>query len=215
MLKLFYRIFFILSFLVSCKYSNQSTQEKDPKATPDILKIQKSENIRPKVSSEIDFDIIKPFKHIENERMFESGDTKLISKTDNSFMLTKKDFAVDEIDLSEPNYEGPGYNIFSFQSKQNTPFEIVIIEATADIGTDWYYVIVLNNENLIDQFYIKEPRADSENTNIGDFIKISIKNNMLNLKFKKSEIATYSKNINNLKSDNQYFYLTRKFELTK
>jgi len=39
--------------------------------------------------------------------------------------------------LSESNYEGPGYNIFSFQSKELTPFEIVIIEATADIGTDW------------------------------------------------------------------------------
>lgn len=65
---------------------------------------------------------------------------------------------------------------------------------------------------MVDQFYIKEPRADSENTNIGDFIKISIKNNMLNLKFKKSEIATYSKNINNLKNDNQYYYLTRKLK---
>lgn len=213
MLKPFYRIFFILTFLVSCKYSNQSTQEKDPKATSDTPKILKSENINPKISSEIDFDIIKPFKHIENESRFESGDIKLISKTDNSFMLTKKDFAVDEIDLSESNYEGPGYNIFSFQSKQNTPFEIVIIEATADIGTDWYYVIVLNNENLVDQFYIKEPRADSENTNIGDFIKISFKNNTLNLKFKKDKIAKYSKNTENLKSDNQYFYLTRKIEL--
>lgn len=136
MLKPFYRIFFILSFLVNCKYSNQSTQEKDHKATSNIPKVLKSENIRPKVFSEIDFDIIKPFKHIENESMFESGETKLISKTDNSFMLTKKDFAVDEIDLSESNYEGPGYNIFSFQSKENTSFEIVLIEATADIGTD-------------------------------------------------------------------------------
>ncbi len=92
--------------------------------------------------------------------------------------------------MSESNYEGPGYNIFSFQSKKNTPFEIVIIEATADIGTDWYYVIVLNNENLVDQFYIKEPRADSENTNIGDFIKISFKNNTLNLKFKKIKLQS-------------------------
>jgi hypothetical protein len=33
--------------------------------------------------------------------MFESDDIKLISKTDNSFMLTKKDFAVDDIDLSD------------------------------------------------------------------------------------------------------------------
>ncbi|UEQ75879.1 hypothetical protein [Chryseobacterium arthrosphaerae] len=212
MLKPFYRIFFILTFLVSCKYSNQSTQEKVSKATSDIPKVLKSENINPKLSSEIDFDIVKPFKHIENENRFESDDIKLISKTDNSFMLTKKDFAVDEIDLSESNYEGPGYNIFSFQSKENTSFEIVLIEATADIGTDWYYVIVLNNENLIDQFYIKEPRANSEDTNIGNFIKISMNNNVLNLKFAKNKIARYSKSVSNLKSDNQYFYLTRKLK---
>ncbi len=134
MLKPFYRIFFILTFLVSCKYNNQSIQEKDSKTISDTPKVLKSENIKPKVSSEIDFDIIKPFEHIENESMFESGDTKLISKTDNSFMLTKKDFAVGVIDLSGSNYEGPGYNIFSFRSKENTSFEIVIIEAQQILG---------------------------------------------------------------------------------
>lgn len=215
MLKPLYKIVFILSCLISCKYSNQSTQEKDIKSTPDTQKVLKSDNIKPKISSETDFDVIKPFKHIENENMFESGETKLISKSDNSFMLTKKDFAIDDIDLSESNYEGPGYNMFSFQSKQNAQFEIIVIEATADIGTDWYYVIVLNNENLADKFYIKEPRADSEHTNIGDFIKISMKDDMLNLKFKKDKIAKYSKNTSNLKSDHQYFYLTRKIKSIK
>ena len=212
MFKLIYKIIFILSFLISCKYSNQSPPEKDTETTSDTKKVSKSENINPEKSSEIDFDIIKPFKHIENESLFESGDTKLISKTDNSFMLTKKDFAIDDIDLSESNYEGPGYSMFSFQSKENTQFEIIIIEASADIGTSWYYMIILNNENLVDKFYIKEPRANSENTNIGNFIKISIRNDMLNLKFKKDQIAKYSKNINNLKSDNQYFYLTHKLK---
>lgn len=213
MFKPLYKIVLILSFLVSCKYSNQSTQENnDYKPISENQKVLKSENIKPKVSSEVDFDIIKPFKHVENESMFESDDIKLISKTDNSFMLTKKDFAIDDIDLSDSNYEGPGYNITLFKSKQNKELEIVILEATADIGTDWYYVIILNNESLVDKFYIKEPRADSENTNIGDFIKISLKKDILSLKFRKDKVARYSKNTENFKSDDQYFYLTRKLK---
>lgn len=83
--------------------------------------------------------------------------------------------------------------MFSFQSKENTQFEIIIIEASADIGTSWYYMIILNNENLVDKFYIKEPRANSENTNIGNFIKISIRNDMLNLKFKKIKLLNIQK----------------------
>lgn len=211
-MKNFITLILFLPFIVSCKYSNQSTQEKNTGSKLNTKKVLKSENIKPKTSSEIDFDIIKPFKHIENESLFECDGTKLFSKTDNSFMLTKKDFAIDEIDLSESNYEGPGYSMFSFKSKENTQFEIIIIEATADVGTSWYYMIILNNENLVDKFYIKEPRADSENTNIGDFIKISIKNDMLNLKFRKDKVAKYSKTVTNLKSDNQYFYLTHKLK---
>lgn len=209
----FYKLVFILPLFISCKYSKEhnktaipATQQVSVSGTKQVPKI---ENVKSQVIIETDFNVIKPFKYIENDNKYINNDTQLIIKSDNTFMLTKKDFVVDDIDLSESNYEGPGYNIFSFQSKSNSQFEIVVIEATADIGTDWYYVIILNNENLIDKFYIKEPRANSENTSIGDFIKISMKNDILNIKFKKDKIAKYSEKINNLKSDSQYYYLTK------
>ncbi len=209
MLKTLYRIVFILPFLISCKYSNQSAKEHDKVSVSNNQQVSKPENIKPQVTIETDFNIINPFKYIENDSKYINDDTQLIIKTDNSFMLTKKDFVIDDIDLSDSNYEGPGYNIFSFKSKSYSQFEIIIIEATADIGTDWYYIIILNNENLIDKFYIKEPRANSENTSIGDFIKISMKNDILNIKFRKDKIAKYSEKVNNLKSDSQYYFLTK------
>lgn len=49
-------------------------------------------------------------------------------------------------------------------------------------------LIVLNNENLVDQFYVKEPRSNSENTEIGDFIKTYMKNNMLTLNSEKIKL---------------------------
>lgn len=38
---------------------------------------------------------------------------------------------------------------------------------------------------------------------------------MLTLKFRKDKVAGDSKNTGNLKSDNKYFYVTRKIEFTK
>ena len=124
-------------------------------------------------------------------------------------MLTKKDFVVTDVDLSETNYEGPGFSMYSYQSEINKNIEIIIIEALADIGTSWYYVIVLNDNDLVDKFFIREPRSNSEVTEINDFISVFLNNKTLIFKFKKDKIAKYSKISPDLKNDLEYIYIEK------
>lgn len=165
------------------------------------------------VKKEISFDIIHSFKEDASESSYICFDTRLTYKTDNSFMLTKKDFSITDVDLSETNYEGPGFSIYSYESNMNKDMGIIIIEALADIGTNWYYVIILNKNNLVDKFYIKEPRSNSEITQIKDFISIFLNNGTLIFKFKKNKIAQYSIVPPDLKSDLKFIYIEKKLNL--
>lgn len=66
----------------------------------------------------IPFSIIEVFKENANENAFVNSDTRLTIKASASFMLTKKDFIITDIDLSHTNYEGPGYIIYSYKSNE-------------------------------------------------------------------------------------------------
>ncbi|MDX6184045.1 hypothetical protein SGQ44_17910 [Flavobacterium sp. Fl-77] len=207
------KLFFLFGLILcSCKQDNQFHQkEKEIKIKYDTTKVTSIDvkNDSSFIKKEISFDIIHSFKEETAESSYTCIDTKLTYKTDNSFMLTKKDFVVTDVDLSETNYEGPGFSIYSYQSTINKSIEIIIIEALADIGTSWYYVIVLNNNDLVDKFYIREPRSNSEKTEIKDFISIFLNNKILMFKFKKDKIAKYSKVAPDLKNDLEYVYIEK------
>ena len=206
-------IFITCLILFSCKENNKSDVIKKSNTLRTEINILNSADTIPKVqdesNNEIPLDIVYPFKENESESTFSSVDTKLVYKTINSFVLTKKDFVITDIDLSESNYDSPGFSIFSFQSKINKNIEVVIIEAMADIGTNWYYVIILNKTNLVDKFYVKEPRANSELTDIKDFLNILLKDKKMVFKFKKSKIAKYSKIPIDSKSNSEFIYIEK------
>jgi hypothetical protein len=217
MCKTFLKLFFLFGLvLCSCKQNNQSSAkvkeleiESDSTKVSSII-IKKDSNY---VKTEIPFDIIHSFKEVNAESSYVCFDTKLTYKTDVSFMLTKKDFVVTDVDLSETNYEGPGFSMYSYQSKINKNIEIIMIEALADIGTSWYYIIVLNGNDLVDKFFIREPRSNSEITETTDFIGIFLNNKTLILKFKKDKIAKYSKISPDLKNDLEYVYIEKILDL--
>ncbi|WP_445456835.1 hypothetical protein [Flavobacterium sp. HNIBRBA15423] len=205
-------LLFNLTFFSCKENSNFSLKEKESETkidsqikTPIVLK---DDSIS--IGKEIPFSIVEVFKENTNENAFVNSDTRLTIKTSSSFMLTKKDFIITDIDLSDTNYEGPGYIIYSYKSNEKKNVEIIIIEATADIGTDWYYVVVINNNDLVEQFLIKEPRANSEITDMKDFLSILLKNDTLIFKFRKSKIAKYSIMPSDLKNDNENIYLEKK-----
>lgn len=205
--------------LFSCKENKQTTAEqKQVTAPPSVVQAanlnvaESSKKIPENADREVSFDIVNPFRKDDNENCYVNGATKLFHKTDNSFMLTKKDFAITDIDFSDIDYEGPGYTIYSYQSSVNKNMEVVIIEGQADIGTAWYYVIVLDGEDLVDKFYVKEPRANSETTDMKDFINVALKDKDLVLKFKKDKIARYSKPMANLRTEGSYLCFDKKIK---
>jgi hypothetical protein len=213
---LFKAVFLLFGLsLFSCK-DNQASKENEKKVTPVSQKATitiaatEDKKVVENVEKEISFDIVKSFKEDTSENSFVYGATRLIHKTDNSFMLTKKDFAITDIDFSDINYEGPGFTMYSYQSSEDKKMEVIIIEGQADIDTAWYYVIVLNGEDLEDKFYVKEPRSNSKTTDLKDFINVSLKGKNLILKFKKDKIAKYSKVTSNLKTSRNYLYLEKK-----
>lgn len=212
---IFFNFFFLFGLILcSCKQDNQ-LYKKETEIKPDSTKVSSIvvKNDSGFIKKEIPFDIIHYFKEETDESSYTSFDTKLIYKTDYSFMLTKKDFVITDVDLSETNYEGPDLSIYSYQSSLNKDIEIIIIEALADIGTSWYYVIVLNNNDLVDKFYIREPRSNSEITDVKDFISIFLNKKILIFKFKKDKIAKYSKISPELKSDLENVYIEKKLNL--
>jgi|GEM_PF-979246 len=218
MYKTFLKSFILFGIIVSgCKQENQSCSKENEVIIKldDSTKVssiaEKKDSIH--VKKEISFEIIHSFKEDASENSYICFDTRLTYKTDNSFMLTKKDFGITDVDLSETNYEGPGFSIYSYESSMNKDIEIIIIEALADIGTNWYYVIILNKNDLVDKFYIKEPRSNSEITQIKDFLSIFLSNGTLVFKFKKDKIAKYSTVSPDLKSDLKYVYVEKKLNL--
>lgn len=213
MYKSLFKVVFLFGLILcSCKYNSQPSKESDK----EITEVSQKEvtvadvNNGEKADKEIPFDIVKPFKEDTSENCFVNGDTKLTHKTDNSFILTKKDFAIIDVDFSDINYEGPGFTMYSYQSNEDKNKEVIIIEGQADIGTAWYYVIVLDGEDLLDKFYVKEPRTNSETTDLKDFMNVSLRDKTLICKFKKDKIAKYSKVSKNLKSAGNYLYLEKK-----
>lgn len=217
MYNIFFKSFFLFGLILSsCKQDNRFyPKEKEINIKLDSTKSSSIfiKNDRNYIKKEIPFDIIHSFKENTIESSYTCFNTKLTYKTDNSFMLTKNDFVITDVDLSENNYEGAGFSIYSYQSNIEKDVEIIIIEALADIGISWYYVIVLNKNDLIDKFYIKEPRSNSEITDTRDFISVFLKDKTILFKFKKDKIAKYSKISCDLKNDLEYVYIERVLNL--
>lgn len=213
MYNIFFKLFFLFGLILSsCKQDNRFyPKETEIKIRSDSSKSSSIvlKNDSTYIKKEIQFDIIHSFKENTTESSYTCFSTKLIYKTDNSFMLTKNDFVITDVDLSENSYEGVGFSIYSYRSNIEKNVEIIIIEALADIGTSWYYVIVLYKNDLIDKFYLKEPRSNSEITETRDFISIFLKGQTILFKFKKDKIAKYSKVSPDLKSDLEYVYIEK------
>ncbi|KPH14553.1 hypothetical protein AMQ68_03515 [Chryseobacterium sp. ERMR1:04] len=187
------------------------TASKEKQIQTDSSKTTQNTNIKNSQSIEnISINLVEPFKEVPDENSFVSGDLKITQKSNNSFILTKKDLVITDIDLSDSEYEGPGFTIYSYKSKEDKELEVILIEATGDIGTDWYYAVIVNGNDVIDKFFIKEPRANSEITEIQDYITISLIDNTFIFKFKKSKIAPYSQIPKNLKNDKEYIYIEKK-----
>lgn len=184
------QIFFLTVFFITC--TNCFSQNKDIKR-----EVISCDTIR--------FNIINKFNRVD-DNVFSLNEMSLEIGIENIATLKSKGKIIEEIML-DPDYEGPGYFIYHYISKKKSNTQVVIIEASADIGVAWYYFVLMKNNKILKQFYIKEPRHNSENINIKDFFEISTFNKTLEIKCKRKYIAEYSEIPKNLKKDKYYIYL--------
>ena len=62
---------------------------------------------------------------------------------------------------------------------------------------------------MIDEFFIDDPRSDSEIYNLLDYMTLFITNNILTVRLEKRYIARYSRISNNLKTTDEFVFITR------
>lgn len=143
----------------------------------------------------------------KNQNDFQGEGYKLrFNDANGNFTLFKGSRNLGEITLGQINYEGPG---FSAYINKNNQIENIIIEATADIGTAWYYSVIIKDHVISNQFLIDEPRSNSDLYTIDKFITVRQIDDSLQYKFNKKLIAKYSKVTSELRSDENYFYLLK------
>lgn len=167
-------------------------------------------------TTKIDFNHFKVINSDEYRNSFSDKKYKFTyndsSETFNLFANNKK---IGVISLKSKKYDGPGFNIYQYSSSQPCPYIIFIIEATADIGTEWYKVIIIKNEKIISDFFIHEPRSDSDRYLLNHFMSISFEKNTFTFKLKKSLMASYSLIPKEFKQDKDYIYIEKRIKETK
>ena len=152
-------------------------------------------------------DRIKQFDEQKAGSQYVVDDYKLQYKNEeNTFVFSYKHQVINIIDFERRDFEGVGYNIFLYDSPKSK-IKTIIFEALADIGTAWYYVVLMNNNKVVKKQFIDEPRADSDKISIQKFLSIYLENSNCIFRFDKKYLARYSQIPKNIKTDNQYAYI--------
>lgn len=150
------------------------------------------------------FNTINKFNKKNNSFSFNQMEVRI--NMENNVVFKNKGKTIKKIVL-DPDYEGPGYFVYHYASKKKSNIQVVVIEASADIGVEWYYFLLIKDDKILKQFYVKEPRHNSENINIKNFFEISFFNKTLEIKCRRRNVAEYSEIPENLKKDKYYIYL--------
>lgn len=187
-------IFIFIAIIIGCKKTEAKTEfSVQPK-------LQNS------VSDTLYFYQVNPFKE-KIEGVEYEVDKFLITykNVENEFTIIEEKKTIGSINFDGKDFDGVGYNIFLYKTPKSE-IKFIIFEALADIGTAWYYVVMLKNNKIVNKFYIKEPRANSDNISLNEFLSIGFNKSDYFFKFNKKHIANYSIIPKDLKSDKQYVY---------
>ncbi|WP_445711456.1 hypothetical protein [Flavobacterium sp.] len=179
----------LFTFSISCKNNSEKTVETT------IISNQENSLI--------------PFESSGDDFIYKDYILKSNS-VNNSFELFYGQKLIGEIDFENIEYEGPGF--LAYMSELDNGIKNILIEATSDIGTAWYYSVVLENNVIINKFFIKEPRTDSENYSLDKFISLSIINDAIEYRFDKKNISKYSTIPKDAIIDEEYIYLTKEIK---
>lgn len=181
---------------------------KDNKTIEPSGKINQVTEKKTITSDSIPLDDIIRFNLNEEETTYSATNFKLeYNPVENLFIIIKDNDSISKINFDNRSFDGVGYNVFLYQSKKSED-KVLVFEAIADIGTAWYYFVVINNQKVIKTFFVDEPRANSELVSLNDFLSISLKGQECLLKLDKKRVAQYSTIPQGIKTDKHFFYLT-------
>ncbi len=195
-------LFFLLSTILYVGCKDNKTIEPSGK----INQITEKKTI---ASDSILLDNVIQFNSNEEETTYSVANFKLeYNPVENLFVIIKNNVSISEIDFDNRSFDGVGYNVFLYQSKKMED-KVLVFEAMADIGTAWYYFVMIKNQKVIKTFFVDEPRSNSEVVSLNDFLSISLKGQECLLKLDKKRVAQYSTIPQGIKTDKHFFYLTR------
>ncbi len=196
-------IVLVLSSISLCCKSNSISKDEY-----EINSIEKTER---KVTDSTYYNNFYILDHDSKSNVFKSKDgyTLKYNPLNNTFDLDFLNQNIKLIDFGKREYDGPGFIAYQYKGDAKIDKTVLVIEAAADIGTAWYYFIILEKNKILDSFLVNEPRSNSEKYSLKDFLSIYSLNKSFIFKFNKKLIAKYSNIPQELKSDNNYIYLLR------
>jgi hypothetical protein len=153
-----------------------------------------------------------PFEKKGDDFIFKDYTLKS-NRTNNTFEILYKGKLIGKINFDNAIYEGPGF--LAYISELDNGIKNILIEATADVGTAWYYSVIIENSAIVNQFFIKDPRTDSEKYSLDKFISISINNDSIEYKFDKKMVSKYSTVPNDAIINGDYIYITKEIKSKK
>ncbi|MCO6565001.1 MAG: hypothetical protein J6581_06110 [Apibacter sp.] len=199
-------IFLYILLLVGCKSHSTSNP------------ISKINHVTQEYSqtTSIDFNQFKVLDSDESGNLFKSKKYRFTySDASETFNLFANNNKIGVIDHKTQRYDGPGFKIYQYSSSQHSPYIVFVIEATADIGTQWYKVIIVKNEKIISDFLINEPRGDSGRYLLKEFMSITFQKNTFTFKLKKKLIASYSSIPQDYQQDKNYIYIEKTISIAQ
>ena len=191
------KFFLILLFvIIGCKKTEAKIESSKTSLTQNDMQ-----------ESEIFLDEITQFDEKKDGQLYVTKNIQLVFKNEeNEFSLLLNNKKIDKIDFEKKEFDGVGYNVFLYESTK-TNIKTIVIEALADIGTAWYYAIIIDNEKVSNKFFINEPRSNSDIVQLDKFLNIYIKDSIPVFRFDKKFVANYSEIPQNIYSDNKFYYI--------
>ncbi|OWP83142.1 hypothetical protein BWK59_12070 [Flavobacterium davisii] len=195
-IKLFFLLLIVIN-TVKCKENTKNISKKNN---------QVIENAN--IKDTIVFDKIEQFNTDTSGDVFTLNEFYLkYNNENNSFnLLNKKINQSNDITFNSNGFDGDGFNVYMYKTDKYKNVNIILFEALAEIGTAWYNIVVFENNKLIKNTIIKDPRAN-DTTLLKNFLSILNVNKHYILKFEKKLIANYSSNPKNYQQTDNYCFL--------
>lgn len=156
---------------------------------------------------------ISEFASNSSQTKYSLGEYSLsFTERENSFIVTNHNRRIGTISLGNRYCEGPGFQISKIDGA-GAKYYVILVEALADVGTAWYSVTLWYENSLISSLFIDDPRANSDITELKDFVAVLMTNDSWIIRLNKKRIANYSHIPAGYKTNMDFVYIITPYTL--